>query len=213
MCCWWLCGVADCKLVGARDGRLRYAQLDSALRQMGRRRAATEIDKENYGALSFRHAIVGRELVQQMVVQQMVVGPRVGPDAPAVSAPPSHLPSVVLLDASRIDTESNLCWLRLLDYDCDGRISESDFGRAVLQLAPVRDGAAQTTLAKEKEFVASLACDMAGIEQRWHLASIALEAGGRSAHRTPGSRARARRGSVREHWSLQEADTAHLPVP
>ena len=37
----------------------------------------------------------------------------------------------MLLDANRTDAEEMVCFMRVLDYDCDGWINEADYCRAM----------------------------------------------------------------------------------
>jgi hypothetical protein len=106
---------------------MRYTQLDSALRLMG---------GELYDALSFRHAVVGRD---------------------AASAPAGQLSSALLLEAARTDSESTLSFLRCIDCDCDGVVTEADLCHAVLSRTILTD-------------------DVETTDERWHTAALAMEA-------------------------------------
>lgn len=64
-----------------------------------------------------------------------------------------------LLDATRTDAEEMLCFLRWLDHDCDGYITESDFVHAVMR---GQQEAANGDAKSE-------------ISDKWHAASLVLE--------------------------------------
>lgn len=82
-------------------------------------------------ALTFRYAVVGRE---------------VGGDS-----------TELLREASRTDVEEMLCFLRLLDHDCDGLISEADYCKTMLE-------GLLATLDSVKD-----------LNEKWHAAAVALE--------------------------------------
>jgi hypothetical protein len=62
----------------------------------------------------------------------------------------------VLLEAEQSDAGQMLGFLRWLDRDCDGRVSEADFGNVVSR-TPCRD-------------------EVAGMDERWQQAACAMEA-------------------------------------
>jgi len=68
-------------------------------------RAWRRMEHEAYDGLSFSYAVVARE-------------------------PKAHGCREVLIDARRTDAQEMVCFLRTLDLDCDGTISEADFCHA-----------------------------------------------------------------------------------
>ena len=97
--------------LGVNTRTLGYAQLATAMRQM---------PGECYLALTFRHAVVGREVGKLKSDRQESTAP--------VDGDPT------LLEALNTDADIMLCLMRWLDRDCDGVVSEMDFASAIMEL-------------------------------------------------------------------------------
>jgi len=93
--------------------------------------ALRKMPGDSYRDLMFRYAVVGRE-------------------GSSVQA---------LRDANRVDAEQMLCFLRYLDDDCDGYVSQKDFTRVVLGKGEVKE-------------ICEL--EMKKLAERWVLAAEAL---------------------------------------
>ena len=102
---------------------ISYVRLDKAWRMS---------DGKDYAGLTFRYAVVGRD----------VVGGK-----------------ETLLGASRNDAEVMVCFMRLLDHDCDGQISEADYVHAI-------------TRGPQAAIVG-----LASLDERWQQAAVKLEKG------------------------------------
>ena len=107
-----------CQLNGKRRGPLGYGEIASAFRRM---------PGDAYANLSFRHAVVGRELSDGAVEQ--------------------------LRAAKLADEDQFLSFLRGLDLECEGYISESSFCHAVVHGLAKWDG----------------------MDTRWHLAAMCMQ--------------------------------------
>jgi len=92
------------------------------------------MDGKEYDGLTFRYAVVGREA--------------------------GGSSNEVLHDARNADAEEMLCFLRTLDADCDGKVSEADFCQVVL-------GGTEAALASVRD-----------MDERWQAAALALETAG-----------------------------------
>ena len=94
-------------------------------------RAWRKMGDKNYVDLTFRYEVASR-------------------------APIANGCQEVLEDALRSDAEQTICFIKVLDRDCDGQISESDFCAAVCS-----DDKLSDTLSRLRE--------------RWQAAALALE--------------------------------------
>ena len=94
-----------CRLVG-KGGGGRRASVRLPLSYFDIDRAWRRVPDKNYIDLTFRHEVASR-------------------------APISHGCQEVLNEATHADEEQTVCFIKLLDLDCDGLISESDFCKAI----------------------------------------------------------------------------------
>ena len=85
---------------------------------------------KNYTDLTFRHEVANRP-------------------------PIAHGCQGLLDEATHADEEQSVCFIKLLDFDCDGQISETDFTQS-LRVEKLQDA-------------------VANLSDRWHEAALALE--------------------------------------
>lgn len=97
-------------------------------------RAWRHMEGAEYSGLTFRHAVAARPSISRGCQQ-------------------------VLIDAKCSDTEQTICFMKMLDRDCDGRISEKDFAYTMSHC--------HTPWWR--------ASTLMGMEERWHAAAVALE--------------------------------------